>query len=100
MHPSPPTIPPRGGNLQASQLERLPAARRSPRFGAVPALRCKRAATRRAARVARLYRPELDHRAFTKPGVLEVGVGRFLLGFIVAIIVVIFIVVQCAQALF
>jgi hypothetical protein len=32
--------------------------------------------------------------------VLEVGVGRFLLGFIVAIIVVIFIVVQCAQALF
>ncbi len=30
----------------------------------------------------------------------EVSVGRFLLGFIVAIVIVIFIVVQCAQGLF
>ena len=32
--------------------------------------------------------------------VLEGIVGRFLLGFIVAIVIVLFIVVQCAQALF
>jgi hypothetical protein len=32
--------------------------------------------------------------------VTEVGVGRFLLGFLVAIVIVIFVVVQCAQALF
>jgi hypothetical protein len=31
---------------------------------------------------------------------MEVGVGRFLLGFLVAIVIVIFIVVQCAQMLF
>ena len=30
----------------------------------------------------------------------EVSVGRFLLGFIVAIVIVIFVAVQCAQALF
>ncbi|HET9457180.1 MAG TPA: hypothetical protein VFO78_07555 [Candidatus Limnocylindrales bacterium] len=30
----------------------------------------------------------------------EVGMGKFALGFIVAVILVIFIVVQCAQALF
>jgi hypothetical protein len=34
------------------------------------------------------------------PNYLEVPVGRFVLGFIVGIVVLIFIVVQCAQALF
>jgi hypothetical protein len=31
---------------------------------------------------------------------MEVSVGRFLLGFLVAIVIVIFVAVQCAQALF
>ncbi len=36
----------------------------------------------------------------TSPNSWEVSVGRFLLGFLVAIVIVIFVAVQCAQAIF
>jgi len=49
--------------------------------------------------IGRLHPVAIDHPPNAQVA-LEDSVSRFLLGFLVAIVIVIFIVVQCAQALF
>ena len=60
---------------------------------------CKRPAMSRGPAAARVHLARAEHRE-TSPNGWEVSVGRFLLGFLVAIVIVIFVAVQCAQALF
>ena len=65
---------------------------------AAQVLHCKRPGTARAPHTARVHGAPSQDRAPSRQ--LEDNVGRFLIGFLVAIVIVLFIVVQCAQALF